>query len=546
MSDNAETLNVDALIIGAGPAGLSAAIRLAQLAKAQNRSLDITVLEKGSEVGAHILSGAILEPRALNELIPNWQTLGAPVTVPVTHEKFYYLTAKHRIPLPTPPSMKNQGNYVICLSQLCRWLAEQATALGVNIFPGFAANEVLLDPQDLKRVVGVRTGDMGRDRAGNPKAHFQPGMSIFAKHTFFAEGCRGMLSQLMIRLFGLDKDSSPQSYGLGIKELWEVNTPLHQEGQVWHSVGWPLASNTYGGSFVYHLDQRRVAIGFVVGLDYQNPYLSPFEEFQRFKHHPLIKPLLTGGKRIAYGARSLNEGGFQSIPQLAFPGGSLIGCAAGFMNVPKIKGTHTAMKSGMVAAEAAFEDLFHHSIHAASYTQKLKDSWVWAELSLARNVRPGFQWGLYAGLLNAALDTFLFRGKAPWTLKCKYPDYARLIPANQANPIEYPKPDNRISFDRLSSLTLAHIAHDEDQPVHLKLKDLGVPIETNWQIYQSPEQRYCPAQVYEVVTLVDKAPYLQINAQNCIHCKACDIKDPTQNIQWVCPEGGSGPNYENL
>ena len=572
MSEN-ESMQFDVLIIGAGPAGLAAAIRLGQLSKEKNLGLKVAVLEKGAEVSSHILSGAVFEPRVLTELLPNWKALGAPLEVAATEDKFMLLTEAKAWPLPVPPQMNNTGNFIIRLGQLCRFLADQAIQLGIEIFPGFAAADIIYDnPEAPKQVLGVKTGDMGRDKKHQPKPNFQPGIHLYANYTLFAEGCRGSLSQKLIQQFSLEKDCDPQTYGLGIKEVWSVKSPVYHPGEVWHTIGWPLPNDTYGGSFVYHLNQQQVAIGFVVGLDYQNPYLNPFEEFQRFKQHPAIKPLLVGGERIAYGARSLNEGGLQAIPHLIFPGGALIGCAAGFLNVPKIKGSHTAMKSGMLAAEAIVDvwgrastdatpppdptvnpnpliveqPLSSPAFYLSEYPTRVRKSWIWNELSEARNIRPAFRHGLWVGLLSAAIDTYVLQGRAPWTFRITAPDNRGLKPAANCVTIDYPKPDNTISFDRASSLFLCHITHDENQVCHLKIKQANIPIDTNWRIYQSPEQRYCPAGVYEIIQINNEPPTLHINAQNCIHCKACDIKDPTQNIEWQPPEGGSGPNYLNL
>jgi electron-transferring-flavoprotein dehydrogenase len=535
----------DVVIVGAGPAGLGCAIRLKQIAAAEGRELSVCVLEKGSEVGAHILSGAVMEPRALNELFPDWQKRGAPLHTAVTEDRFLFLTTRGQWALPTPPAMRNHGNYIVSLGEFCKWLAAQAEALGVEIYPGFAAAEILYGAQG--EVVGVATGDMGIGRDGAPGPRFQRGMALLARQTVLAEGCRGSLTRLAMERFELNRDCNPQTYGLGIKELWEIDPAQHATGRVVHTVGWPLDQATYGGSWLYHLADNQVSVGFVVGLDYQNPYLSPFEEFQRFKTHPAIRPIFEGGRRIAYGARALSEGGWQSIPRLTFPGGLLIGDGAGFLNVPKIKGSHTALKSGMVAAEALAAHLAGTAASdpCTAYEQQLKASWLWAELRDARNIRPGFHWGLWAGMAHAALDTWVFRGRAPWTLRHR-PDHQQLKPAAACTPIPYPKPDGRITFDRLSSVFLTNTAHEEDQPVHLTLQHPEVAIKTNLRVYDSPESRYCPAAVYEIVREAGAAPRLQINGQNCIHCKTCDIKDPTQNIRWVVPEGGSGPNYPNL
>jgi electron-transferring-flavoprotein dehydrogenase len=540
-----ESMSYDVVVVGGGPSGLAAAIRLKQLAAEQGRETSVCIIEKGAEIGAHILSGAVIEPRALDELIPDWKERGAPLLTPATDDNFVFLTTKHAIRLPTPPQMNNHGNYIASLGNLCRWLAQQAEGLGVEIYPGFAAAEVLYDEDG--RVKGVATGNMGVGRDGKPTANFTPGVELHGRLTLFAEGCRGSLTKTLFERFKLREGVDPQTFAIGIKELWEIDPAKHQPGRVVHTIGWPLSSDTYGGSFLYHLENNQVAVGLVVGLDYTNPWLSPFEEFQRFKNHPAMRPLFEGGRRIAYGARALNEGGFQSIPKLIFPGGALIGCTAGFMNVPKIKGSHTAMKTGMLAAEAAFEALAQDEPgELTAYPERLKKSWVWTELKRVRNVRPAFHLGLWGGLLGSALDTYIFRGHAPWTLH-HTPDYSKLMKASEAMPIDYPKPDGVVSFDRLSSVFLSATNHEESQPIHLQLKDPAIAIEVNLALYDAPEQRYCPAGVYEIVRDVDGLnPRLQINAQNCVHCKTCDIKDPTQNINWVVPEGGGGPNYPNM
>jgi electron-transferring-flavoprotein dehydrogenase len=537
-----DSMDYDVVIVGAGPAGLAAAIRLKQRAAEAGREVSVCVLEKGSEVGAHILSGAVFEPRALTELMSDWKQAGAPLNTAAKDDRFLYLSRNKAWRLPTPPAMRNHGNYIISLGNLCRWLAGRAEALGVEIYPGFAAAEVLYDEAGV--VTGVATGDQGIGRDGKPTERFQPGMELKGKQTLFAEGCRGSLAKTLVERFRLGDGVDPQTYGIGLKELWEVEPARHRLGEIVHSIGWPLDAGTYGGSFLYHLENHQVAVGFVVGLDYKNPFLSPFEEFQRFKTHPSIRPLFEGGRRIAYGARALNEGGLQSIPKLSFPGGLLIGCAAGFLNVPKIKGSHTAIKSGMIAAEAVFELLAGDGREASDYRARLEASWIWDELYRARNIRPGFRLGLWGGLANAALETFVLRGRGPWTLH-HHPDHQSLKPAAEAQPIHYPKPDGKVSFDRLSSVFLSNTNHEENQPPHLKLKHAAVPIEVNLGLYDAPEQRYCPAGVYEIVREAG-APRLQINAQNCVHCKTCDIKDPTQNINWVVPEGGGGPNYPNM
>ncbi len=539
MSDAAarERMEFDVVVVGAGPAGLAAAIRLRQIAP----DLTVCVVEKGSEVGAHILSGAVMEPRALTELLPDWRERGAPLTTPAQDDRFLYLTRKHALRLPTPPQMHNHGNFIVSLGDVCRWLGQQAEALGVEIYPGFAAAEVL---EEGGRVVGIATGDMGREKTGVPGPNFQPGMELRARCTIFAEGCRGSLTKRLLARFNLRDGRDPQTYGIGVKELWEVPKEVHKPGLIIHTTGWPLDSATYGGSFLYHFGENLVAYGVVVGLDYTNPWLSPFEEMQRLKTHPAIRPHFAGGRRIAYGARALAEGGFQSLPQLSFPGGCLVGDTAGFLNVPKIKGIHVAMKSGTVAAEAVAEMLASDQDQPASYTSRLQASWVWDELYQVRNVRPAFsKWGLWGGLVNAALDTYLFRGRAPWTLHHRRPDNATLRPADIAPPIAYPKPDGVLTFDRLSSVFISNTTHAENQPPHLHLRDPALAITLNWEQYRSPETRYCPAGVYEIVGAEEGAPRLQINFTNCVHCKTCDIKDPAQNIDWVTPEGGGGPVY---
>jgi electron-transferring-flavoprotein dehydrogenase len=537
-----ESMEYDVVIVGAGPAGLAAAIRLKQLAAEHDHELSVCVLEKGSEVGAHILSGAVIEPRALNELIPDWQEKGAPIDTPATEDQFLYLTQTKSYRLPTPPQMHNEGNYIVSLGNICRWLAQQAEEVGVEIYPGFAAAEVLYD--ETGRVRGVATGNVGVTRDGKPGPNFQPGMELHAKLTLFAEGCRGSLTKQLIRRFGLRDGIGPQTYGLGVKELWEIAPEKHVKGRIIHTTGWPMDSRTYGGSWLYMFGENFVSVGFVVGLNYWNPWLSPFEEMQRYKTHPAIRPIFEGGRRIAYGARAISAGGFQSIPKLVFPGGALIGDCAGFLNVPKIKGTHTAMKSGMVAAEAAYDALKEEveRPELTAYPERLKQTWLWDELYRVRNIKPAFKAGLWPAMAYGALDTYLFRGKAPWTLRHKA-DYQTLVPADKAPRIEYPKPDGIITFDKLSSVFLSNTNHEEDQPCHLQLIDPSLPERVNWPVYAGPEQRYCPAGVYEYVAGADRKEHLQINAQNCVHCKTCDIKDPAQNINWVTPEGGGGPNY---
>ena len=543
---NREFMEYDVVIVGAGPSGLACAIRIRQLCAERGHDLSVCVIEKGSEVGAHILSGAVLEPRALDELLPDWKERGAPLVTAVSEDRFMFLTRNRAVRLPTPPQMHNHGNYIISLGNFCRWLATQAEALGVEIYPGFAAAEVLYDAAGT--VTGVATGDLGIGRDGSHTDRFQPGMELRARQTIFAEGCRGSLTRELFERFRLREGADPQTYGIGIKELWEIDPARHQPGLVIHSIGWPMSSDTYGGSWMYHFENNQVSVGFVIGLDYSNPYLSPFDEMQRFKTHPSIRPTFEGGRRIAYGARALSEGGLQSIPKLTFPGGMLIGDTAGFLNVAKIKGTHTAMKSGMTAAEACVDHLAaaDAATEAASYPERLRQTWLWDELSSVRNIRPSFRWGLYGGLAYAAIDTYIFRGKAPWTMH-HHADHEQLKPAADSPRIDYPKPDGKVSFDKLSSVFISNTNHEEDQRIHLTLKDASVPIAYNLARYDAPEQRYCPAGVYEIVRDTAGAePRLQINAQNCVHCKACDIKDPTQNIRWVVPEGGGGPNYPNM
>ncbi|MDE0723867.1 MAG: electron transfer flavoprotein-ubiquinone oxidoreductase [Alphaproteobacteria bacterium] len=534
-----EFMPYDVVVVGAGPSGLSFSIKMKQL----NPELNVCILEKGSEVGAHLLSGAVFEPRALNELIPDWKEKDAPLKVKVKSDAFYFMTHKRALRLPTPPQMKNHdNNYIISLGMFGRWLSAQAEMLGVEVFPGFAAAEVLYNEDG--SVAGVATGDMGIGKNGEKTENYAAGMEIHARQTVFAEGCRGSCSKEVISKFELDKNSQPQTYGLGIKEIWEIAPENHDEGHTVHTIGWPLDRKTYGGSWLYHMADNKVSVGFVVGLDYVNPTLSPFSEMQRFKHHPQIAKILEGGRRISYGARTIVEGGFQSLPKLTFPGGVLIGDSAGFLNVAKIKGNHTAMKSGMLAAEAIAE-LFEKEEggnEATSYMNKYKSSWVYRELYGVRNIRPGFRKGLIKGLLNAAKETYL--GASKNTLS-HHVDHGATKPLADVKEIKYPAPDGKLSFDRLSSVFLAGTFHEENQPAHLKLKDENVAIDTNYAKFGSPEAKYCPAGVYEILEEGDK-PKLQINAQNCIHCKACDIKDPKQNIKWTAPEGGGGPNYGEM
>ncbi len=535
--EDRDVMEYDVVIVGAGPSGLSCAIRLKQLSP----DLTVCVLEKGSEVGAHLLSGAVFETRALDELIPDWKDKGTPLNTACTSDKFLFLTKTRAIRLPTPPQMHNHGNYIISLGELGRWLAGQAEELGVEIFAGFAAAETLYNESN--EVIGIATGDMGIGKDGERRPDFTPGVEIHARQVVLAEGCHGSLTKGIIKKFELRKNADPQTYGLGVKEIWEIPSDKHDKGLCVHSIGWPMDTKTYGGSFMYHFGDNMVSVGFVVGLDYRNPYLSPFEEMQRFKTHPVIRKTLEGGRRVAYGARALSEGGLQSQPKLSFPGGVLIGDTAGFLNVPKIKGNHLAMKSGMIAAEEISKLLQGDGRECLSYESAYKQSWIYDELYKVRNIRPGFNWGLWVGLINAGFQTlggWLF----PFTFK-NHADYAQLDKAADSQKIDYPKADGVLTFDRLTSVQLSNTNHEEDQPSHLKLKDPSIPIKVNLPVWAEPAQRYCPAAVYEIVEEAGAKKFV-INAQNCVHCKTCDIKDPSQNIEWTVPQGGGGPNYPNM
>ena len=548
-----ESIEYDVAIVGGGPAGLSAAIRLKQLAAEQGRALSVVLLEKGSEIGAHILSGAVFETRALDELLPDWRERDAPLTTAVSEDRIYWFRNERsawRLPNAlTPKTMHNHGNYIISLGNLCRWLAQIAESLEVEIFPGFAAAQLLEDAQG--RIAGVITSDLGIGRDGERKADFEPGMEIRAKYTLFAEGCRGHLGKQLIAKYALDAQADAQHYAIGIKELWEVPAPQHHEGRVVHGAGWPLhARGASGGSFLYHAANRQVMVGLITDLNYRNPYLSPFEEFQRFKHHPAIAPTLQGGERISYGARAIAKGGLNALPKQHFPGGLLLGCDAGTLNFAKIKGSHTAMKSGMLGAEVVFQALAADDRGGAdltAYDAAFRASWLYDELYASRNFGAALhRYGTVAGGAWNAMEHNMFGGKLPITLRDRRADHESLVELSQAKPIDYPKPDQRISFDRLSSISFSNTNHEEDQPVHLRLTDAATPVTVNLAKYGAPEQRYCPAGVYEILDDDNGQPYLQINAQNCVHCKTCDIKDPTQNITWVNPEGAGGPNYPNM
>ncbi len=551
MRTDREKMEYDVVIVGAGPAGLSASIKLKQLSKEQNIDISVCIVEKGPEVGAHILSGAVFETKALEELFPQWETMSHPKMSPVIKEEFIFMSKLKSIKIPNfllPKTMKNHKNYIVSLSNMCRWLATEAENLGVEIYPGFAAKEILYDEND-DNVTGVATGDMGVEKNGEKGASFEPGIELLAKYTLFAEGCRGHLGKELIKKYNLDEGKMPQSYGIGLKEIWEIEEAKHNEGSIMHSAGWPLKNNVYGGSFLYHMEKNQISLGFVMGLDYENPYISPYQEFQKFKTHPKIKDILKNGRRIAYGARALNEGGFQSLPKLYFPGGALIGCEAGTLNVPKIKGSHTAMKSGILASEAIFNNLKHNSetiLELSHYEDNFYKSWAGKELKKARNFRPGFKYGLIFGTILGALDQVIFKGNAPWTINLNHADHLATKPINKVKKIVYDKPDGEITFDRLTNLSFSGTNHQENQPIHLKILNDSIPIKHNLPIYGSPEQLYCPAGVYEIIEDETNNKKLQINAQNCLHCKTCDIKDPSQNINWITPEGGGGPNYPNM
>jgi electron-transferring-flavoprotein dehydrogenase len=544
-----ESMEYDVVIVGGGPAGLSSAIRLKQLASEKGQEINVCVLEKGSEVGAHILSGAVMDPIAITELFPNWKALGAPLNTAVAEDRFMFLSETSHKTVPNwmlPACFQNHGNYVISLSDVVKWLGTQAENMGVEIYPGFAAAEILYREDGSVR--GVATGNLGVGRDGEPTDNFQLGMELHAKYTLFAEGARGHLGKQLISKFKLDAGKDPQSYGIGIKELWEIEPSKHKAGLVIHTAGWPLANDTYGGSFLYHLEGNKVAVGFVLGLAYKNPYLSPFDEFQRYKTHPSLRGFFEGGKRLAYGARAITAGGINALPETVFPGGALIGCDAGYLNASRIKGSHAAIKTGMLAAEAAFEAVGAGRSYDVlnAYPTSFKNSWLHDELYKARNFKAAMSKGLYTGTLLVGVEQVVFGGKAPWSLRVDHSDHESLRPASEFTPIVYPKPDGKISFDKLSSVFISNTNHEENQPIHLTLKNEDVPVNINLAKYAGPEARYCPAGVYEYIKTEAGADKLQINAQNCVHCKTCDIKDPTQNIVWVTPEGGGGPNYSGM
>ncbi|CCQ11923.1 Electron transfer flavoprotein-ubiquinone oxidoreductase [Pseudoalteromonas luteoviolacea B = ATCC 29581] len=545
-----ETMEFDVVIVGAGPSGLSCAIRLAQQAKEKQQELMICVVEKGSEVGAHILSGAVFETTALDELIPDWQAKGAPVSTKVTNDEIYLFKDERNAKLlphfVVPKTFMNQGNYIVSMGNVCRWLAEQAESLGVEIFPGFSAQSLIIEEEQVK---GIITGDMGVDKDGQPKDSYMPGMELRAKYTVFAEGCRGHLGKQLIQAFELDKDATPQHYGIGFKEIWQISPEKHQEGKVIHGAGWPLDAGASGGSFLYHAENNQVVVGLIIDLNYENPHLSPFDEFQRMKHHPIFAQVLDGGERISYGARAIAKGGLHSLPKMHFPGGLIVGCDAGTLNFSKIKGNHTAMKSGMIAADVIVDALAKEQYEAdlKTYAEQFKSSWVYDELYKSRNFGPAMhKFGKILGGAYNMIDQNIFSGSLPFTIKDETPDYAMLKPSSQCSKISYPKPDGKLSFDKLSSVFLSNTNHEESQPCHLKLKDAAIPIQVNLVKYDEPAQRYCPAGVYEVTKDDEGVDQFVINAQNCVHCKTCDIKDPSQNITWVTPEGAGGPNYPNM
>jgi electron-transferring-flavoprotein dehydrogenase len=544
-----EAMEFDVVVVGGGPAGLAAAIRLKQIASEKGQEISVCLIEKGSEIGAHILSGAVMDPRALTELLPDWKKQGAPLNTPVVEDRFLFLTKQKSFQFPNlvlPAVFRNHGNYVVSLGNVCRWMGQQAEALGVELYPGFAGQDVLYD--DTGAVKGVVTSDMGIGKDGKPTSAYQPGVELHAKYTLFAEGCRGHLGRRLESRFKLHEGVDPQVYGIGVKELWEISPEKHRPGLVIHSAGWPLSSDTYGGAFLYHFENNMVEIGLIVGLGYSNPYLSPFEEFQRYKTHPEIRKFLEGGRRVGYGARAITAGGLQALPTVVFPGGCLLGDNAGFLNGARIKGSHAAIKSGMLAAEAVADALAHgrRGDRLEAYPESFRKSWLYDELYRARNFKPWMSRNLWLGTLMFGIDQLIFRGRAPWTLHLKA-DHTKLKKASECEPIKYPKPDGVLTFDRLSSVFLSNTNHEENQPSHLTLKDPSVAIRVNLELYDAPETRYCPAGVYEIVRDTDgKNPRLQIYAQNCVHCKTCDIKDPTQNIVWVAPQGGEGPVYVNM